>query len=124
VLDQIVVGRDGPGRPRKRPDRVPPIRPIPTPRREAQLRRRRIAFTSPERRDQIEDCRAKGSRGGRPPAFDPELYAGRNVVERCFNRLNKLSAIATRYANERPTTVPKSPSPPWCYGCAPTIRKA
>ena len=43
-----------------------------------------IGFTSPERRDQIAHRAAKGSCGGRPPAFDPDLYASRNVVERCF----------------------------------------
>ena len=43
-------------------------------------------------------ARAKGSRGGRPPAFDPELYADRNVVERCFNRLKQFRDLATRYA--------------------------
>jgi hypothetical protein len=37
-------------------------------------------------------------RGGRPPVFDPDLYAGRNVVERCFNRLKQFRALATCYA--------------------------
>ncbi|THA59710.1 hypothetical protein E6P78_28920 [Streptomyces sp. A0958] len=55
-----------------------------------------MAFTSPERSDQIARRKAKGSRGGRPPAFDPERYTGRNVVERCFNRLKQFRAIATR----------------------------
>jgi transposase len=48
--------------------------------------------------DQIQRRRAKGSRGGRPPAFDQALHAGRNVVERCFNRLEQFRALATRYA--------------------------
>ena len=39
----------------------------------------------------------RGSRGGRPPAFDPLIYRRRNVVERCFNRLKQYRAIATRY---------------------------
>lgn len=30
--------------------------------------------------------RRRGSHGGRPPAFDKQLYKRRNVVERCFNR--------------------------------------
>jgi transposase len=62
------------------------------------LRSRGIGFTSPERIDQIRRRRAKGSRGGRPPGFDQQLYAGRNVVERCFNRLKQFRALATRYA--------------------------
>src|SRR3712207_7151714 len=40
-------------------------------------------------------CRS--SRGGRPPAFDREVYKHRNVVERCFNRLKQWRGIATRY---------------------------
>lgn len=64
----------------------------------AALRARGIAFTSPERIDQIARRKAKGSAGGRPPAFDPEVYAGRNVVERCIARLKQFRALATRYA--------------------------
>jgi transposase len=98
LLDQIAVGRDGPGRPRKRPERVLADKAYSHPSTRAALRSRGIGFTSPERIDQIRRRRAKGSRGGRPPGFDPELYAERNVVERCFNRLKQFRALATRYA--------------------------
>ncbi|MFC9974371.1 transposase, partial [Spirillospora sp. NPDC127200] len=30
-------------------------------------------------------------------AFDAALYARRNVIERCFNRLKQWRGIATRY---------------------------
>jgi hypothetical protein len=33
-----------------------------------------------------------------PRAFDQVIYAGRNVVERCFNRLMQFRDLATRYA--------------------------
>ncbi|WP_411576568.1 transposase [Streptomyces mutabilis] len=49
--------------------------------------------TIPERTDQAR----RGSRGGRPPAFDRQVYKHRNVVERCFNRLKQWRGIATRY---------------------------
>ena len=98
LLDQISVGRDGPGRPRKRPERVLADKAYSHPSTRAALRRRGIAFTSPERIDQINHRHRKGSRGGRPPAFDQEIYADRNVVERCFNRLKQFRALATRYA--------------------------
>jgi transposase len=98
LLDQIAVGRGGPGRPRKRPERVLADKAYSHPSTRAALRARGIAFTSPERVDQVERRRAKGSRGGRPPAFDAALYAERNVVERCFNRLKQFRALATRYA--------------------------
>jgi transposase len=98
LLDQIHVGRDGPGRPRKRPDRVLADKAYSHPSTRAALRRRGIAFTSPERRDQIAHRQRKGYRGGRPPAFDPDQYADRNVVERCFNRFKQFRDLATRYA--------------------------
>ena len=52
----------------------------------------------PERDDQIIRRAEKGSCGGWPPAFDPDLYKQRNVVERCFNRLKQFRDLATRYA--------------------------
>ncbi|MGW7030017.1 transposase [Streptomyces xanthophaeus] len=62
----------------------------------AELRRRRIATTIPERADQ------KSRRLGRPPCFDRDrdrdLYHDRNVVERCFNRLKQWRGLATGYA--------------------------
>ena len=39
------------------------------------LRERRIPHTIPERSDQKKRRKAKGSHGGRPPAFDNEIYA-------------------------------------------------
>lgn len=98
LLDQITVGRDGPGRPRKRPERVLADKAYSHPSTRAAMRERGIAFTSPEKSDQIARRRAKGSRGGRPPRFDAAIYAERNVVERCFNRLKQFRALATRYA--------------------------
>lgn len=53
----------------------------------------------PERCDQVARRAAKGSTGGRPPAFDKATYRKRNVVERCFNRLKQWRDLATRYAN-------------------------
>ena len=64
----------------------------------AALRARGVGFTCPERSDQIAHRKKKGSAGGRPPAFDQQVYAGRNVVERCFARLKQFRALATRYA--------------------------
>ena len=61
------------------------------------LRDKKIKATIPERADQIARRKAKGSQGGRPPAFDPVIYKGRNVVERYFNRIKEFRAIATRY---------------------------
>ncbi|GHJ53009.1 hypothetical protein Nm8I071_23160 [Nonomuraea sp. TT08I-71] len=65
----------------------------------ANLRRRGIGHTIPERADQQANRRrrgSRGSRGGRPPTFDKQLYKRRNVVERCFNRLKQCRSVATR----------------------------
>ena len=61
------------------------------------LRGRRIPHTIPERQDQKDRRKAKGTKGGRPPAFDHQIYAKRNTVERGYLRLKQWRGIATRY---------------------------
>lgn len=61
------------------------------------LRAKRITHNIPERSDQIEHRKTKGSRGGRPSGFDPQIYRHRNTVERSFNRLKHWRGIPTRY---------------------------
>jgi transposase len=95
VLDGIWVRRPGGrGRPRTRPDRLIADKGYSYPRCRQLLRARQIPHTIPERRDQ----RARrASRPGRPLAFDTAIYARRNVVERCINRLKQWRGLATRY---------------------------
>ncbi|WP_238010774.1 IS5 family transposase [Dactylosporangium sp. AC04546] len=85
------------GRPRTRParilgDKAYSIRAI-----RADLRRRGIAATIPERADQQANRRKRGAVGGRPPAFDAERYRQRNTVERAVSKLKQFRAVATRY---------------------------
>ncbi|NVI32334.1 transposase [Streptomyces sp. CAI-17] len=61
------------------------------------LRRRGIAVTIPERRDQAATRRRRGRLVGRRPAFDEEDYRESNVVEGCFARLKRFRAIATGF---------------------------
>lgn len=61
------------------------------------LRGKGIKHTIPERNDQIARRKAKGSNGGRPPAFDAGAYKRRNTVERSFNRFKQWRGLATRY---------------------------
>jgi transposase len=98
LLEDIRVRRPGAGRPRSRPEAVLADKAYSHPSTRTALRRRRIRFTSPERTDQKARRTAKGSAGGRPPAFDAAEYRRRNVVERCFNRLKQFRDLATRYA--------------------------
>jgi transposase len=95
VLDAIRVPRPGGrGRPRKRPDHVVGDKGYSYPRCRLLLRRRGIPHTIPQRSDQRT---RRARRPGRPLGFDRERYRGRNVVERCFNRLKQFRAVATRY---------------------------
>ncbi|GGZ80060.1 hypothetical protein GCM10010344_53980 [Streptomyces bluensis] len=63
----------------------------------AHLRKRRIRAVIPEKKDQVANRKKKGSRGGRPVAFDAGLYRDRNTVERLINRLKDWRGIATRF---------------------------
>jgi transposase len=51
----------------------------------------------PERADEQPNRTGRGSRGGRPPAFDKTAYRDRNTVERGINKLKQNRAVATRY---------------------------
>ena len=97
VMEAIRVPRLGPGRPRVRPAHVLGDKGYSSRAIRTWLRRRGISHTIPERADQIRNRLRRGSRGGRPSAFDKQLYKQRNVVERCFNRLKQWRGIATRY---------------------------
>jgi transposase len=79
------------------------------------LRSHGIKATIPEPADQVKNRLKRGSRGGRPPAFDAAAYKQRNVVERAFCQLRQYRAVATRYDKRdyvwrEPSTWPRSGS--------------
>ena len=97
LLAAVRVHRAGPGRPRTTPAAVVADKAYSSRGNRTLLRDRGIRAVISEPSDQAGHRRARGPRGGRPPAFDPEAYKGRNVIERSFNALKQWRGLATRY---------------------------
>ncbi|WP_414706237.1 IS5 family transposase [Pseudonocardia sp. HH130629-09] len=97
LMAHLSIARPGPGRPRTRPERVRADKAYSSRAIRRHLRERRIIAVIPEPSDQQGHRKRRGSRGGRPPAFDPVDYRNRNVVERGFCHVKQWRGLATRY---------------------------
>jgi hypothetical protein len=82
VLGEIRVPRLGVGGTRSRPDRILADEAHSSGANRAYLRRRGIKATLPIKADQAAPRAAKGHAGGRPPVFEPSLYARSAVTRR------------------------------------------
>lgn len=97
VMERIRVPRIGGGRPRTRPEHVLADRAYSSREIRSYLRKRGIAHTIPEKRDQAGNRVRRGSAGGRPPGFDREMYKRRHKVECRIGLLKQARGVATRY---------------------------
>ncbi|WP_078913767.1 MULTISPECIES: IS5 family transposase [unclassified Streptomyces] len=97
VMDKIRVPRTGLGRPRRTPDSVGADKAYSNRKIRTYLRKRGIRHVIPEKKDHEAARLRRGSRGGRPPAFDKDRYKNRSTVERTIGKLKQFRAVATRY---------------------------
>ena len=97
LLAALRVPRVGPGRPRRTPTALLGDKAYSSRATRARLRARGVTAVIAEPADQAGHRRGRGSRGGRPPAFDAHRYKDRIVVERSYNAMKQWRALATRY---------------------------
>ncbi|MEW2513707.1 hypothetical protein [Streptomyces sp. NPDC046870] len=122
VPEKVRVPRIGPGRPRVRPDRVRADKAYASRKNRAYLRRRGIRCTVPDKADQARNHQRLGSRGGRPPRFDPADYRERHAVE-CGIKRSRGTALAPRATtSSRSATRRPSSWRPSTNGCDQRVR--
>ncbi|AKJ15670.1 transposase [Streptomyces incarnatus] len=97
VMEKIRVPRVSVGHPRTRPKHVLADRAYSSLQIRPFLRKRGIAHTIPEKRDQAGHRIRRGAAGGRPPGFDREMYKRRHKVECRIGLLKQARGVATRY---------------------------
>ncbi len=84
------------GRPRTRPGAVAADKAYSSRANRVLLRERGVKAVIPEKADQAAHRKKRGRAGGRPVAFDADLYKERNTVERCINKIKVWRGLAMR----------------------------
>ena len=97
LLGYLRVARNGPGRPRTRPDALLGDKAYSSRGHRALLHERGITAVIPERADQQGHRLRRGAAGSRPVSYDRERYKDCNVIERSYAQLKQWRGLATRY---------------------------
>ncbi|MFF3272516.1 transposase [Streptomyces chrestomyceticus] len=97
VLEDLRIRGLGPGRSRRRPDRVRGDKAYSSRDNRAQLRRQGIKATIAQPDDQWANRKRRGRAAGRLPAFSKDQYRRRSAVERCVSKWKQFRAVAGRY---------------------------
>ena len=97
ILDEIRVPQTGSGRPRTRSDAVVADKAYSSGVTRRMLAACGIKTVIPQKSNEKNARKNKGSAGGRPPGLDEAAYRGRNIVERRFGLAKQWRGIATRY---------------------------
>ena len=112
TLAQVAVARTGPGRPRTRPDAVLADKAYSSRAIRAHLSGRGIKAVIAIKDDQRAARRRKGSRGGRPPAFDRSTTATATPSNEQSTSSARTAPSPPATTNATTSTAAPSPSPP------------
>ena len=104
LLGYLRVARNGPGRPRTRPDALLADKAYSSRAHRTLLRQRGITAVIPERADPQGHRLRHGSQGGRPVSYDRERYKDRNVIERSYEQLKQWRAWPPATTNSPSST--------------------
>jgi len=107
----------GSGSSRTRPDRVLADKAYSSVAIRTALRARGIKATIPSKANEITGRAHRGSKGGRPPAFDKAAYKTRNVVERTITSSARLEPSRPDTTKGSSSTAAPSTSPRSGSGC-------
>ena len=97
LLGYLRVARNGPGRPRTRPDALLADKAYFSRGHRALLHARGVTAVIPERADQQGNRLRRGVAGGLAVSYDRDRYKDRNVIEPSYERLKQWRGLATRY---------------------------
>src|SRR3954451_17580462 len=122
LLDQIHVHRDGPGRPRKRPDRVLADKATPAPRPARRCAGAESNSPAPSAATRSPTARPRAPAADAHPSSTPSATPTATSFSAASTGSSSSATWPPATPSARPTSAPRSSSSRSCCGCAPTYR--